>query len=172
MGCTTVCPEGPRKLMVCTGPPSKESYDGMLAGMVSDFDGTVLICGGTTAGLLARRLKREITVDMKRDPSGLPPTSAMEGVALVTEGVLTLTKVKSLLDADDGRGIMPAGTAGTVAGIMLGHDIIEFVVGTRINILHRDPSLPVKLEYRGDLVKAIASLLVGKFSKKIRIIYI
>ncbi len=172
LACVTVYFRHPRRIMVCSGPPFKESKDVILADMVDKYRGTKLICGGTTARILSRELKRDIVVDLKRDPAGLPPTSKMDGVDLITEGVLTLNKVKRLLEVHNGGEIAQRGTDGVVAKMLLGHDIVEFVVGTRINPIHQDPTLPVELELRRNLIKDLARLLETKYMKEVKIQYI
>ena len=46
-------------------------------------------------------------------------------------------------------------------------DEIHFIIGTRINIAHQDPNLPVDLEIRRTVVKRIARLLEEKWLKKV-----
>ena len=97
----------------------------------------------------------------------------MEGVDLVTEGVLTLNRVKSLLERTaPGAEVKEKGTDGVVARMLLDHDVVEFVVGTRINPLHQDPNLPVELELRRNLVKRLGDLLEKRYRKEVRIQYI
>ena len=43
--------------------------------------------------------------------------------------------------------------------LMLQSDIVEFLVGTRINEAHQDPSIPVELDLRRNIIRKIASLL-------------
>lgn len=172
MSCTVVYFRQPRRIMVCSGPPYKEHKDEILADMVAHYSGTKLICGGTTAQIISRELGREITVQLKRDPAGLPPTSTMEGVDLITEGVLTLSKVAVLLEQSTSSEITREGTHGDVARMLLSHDIIEFVVGTRINPMHQDPNLPVELELRRNLIRELGRILETKFMKEVKIQYI
>ena len=39
--------------------------------------------------------------------------------------------------------------------LMLQSDIVEFVVGTRINEAHQDPNVPVELDLRRNIVRRI-----------------
>lgn len=172
MTCAVVYFRQPRRIMVLSGPPFNENKDIILADMMDKYEGSKLIAGGTTARIVARELGREIEVSLKRDPAGLPPTSTMEGVDLVTEGVLTLSKVKRLLADSPDNDIQQPGTDGVVARMLLEHDIIEFVVGTRINPMHQDPDLPVDLELRRNLIRDLARILEEKYMKEVRIQYI
>lgn len=172
MTCAVVYFRQPRRIMVLSGPPYNENKDVILADMINKYDGTKLICGGTTAQIVARELGREVEVNLKRDPAGLPPTSTMQGIDLVTEGVLTLSKVKRLLDDAEDNDIKQLGTDGVVARMLLEHDIIDFVVGTRINPRHQDPELPIDLELRRNLIRDLAAILENKYMKEVRIQYI
>ncbi len=170
--CLSVYFRQPRRLLLCSGPPFNETNDRRLAERIRDWTGTAVICGGTTAAIVARELRRDITVNLRRDISGLPPTSSMPGVDLITEGVLTLARVKSLLEQASSSDLSGRGTDFDLARILLGHDRIDFVVGTRINPQHQDPELPVELELRRNVVKEIGRLLETKFLKEIRIEYL
>ena len=172
LSCLAVYFRQPRRLLLCSGPPFNETNDRKLAERVKEWSGTTVICGGTTAAIVARELRREISVNLRRDISGLPPTSSMPGVSLITEGVLTLARVKSLLEQAVSSELTGQGTVFELARILLGHDRIDFMVGTRINPLHQDPALPVELELRRNVIKEIARLLEIKFLKETRIEYL
>ncbi|MCD8073228.1 MAG: stage II sporulation protein E, partial [Alistipes sp.] len=102
--------------------------------------------------------------------SGLPPASKMEGVDLVTEGVLTLGRVKCLLETGE-ESACEGGPAAALVRTMTRSDTIEFVVGTCINPLHRDPTLPVELQLRRNLINDIANILKNTYGKEVSIKY-
>ena len=172
MSCAAVYFRQPRKILVSSGPPFNAEKDKELARMIAEYDGETIISGGTTAQIIARELKREIFVVMKRDPSGLPPVSTMKGVTLITEGVLTLARVKTLLDILKNSEVKGNGTDAVFVRMLLSHDIIEFVVGTRVNSIHQDPNLPVELDLRRNVIKDIAQKLETKFMKEVSICYL
>jgi hypothetical protein len=68
----------PRKLLICTGPPYEEEKDRELAAMVTDYNGKVILCGGTTADIVARELNRKIVDELIFEDPDLPPESFME----------------------------------------------------------------------------------------------
>ncbi len=172
MSCTVVYFRRPRKVLVVTGPPFDSDKDAMLADRVRSFDGKVIVSGGTTAQILSRELGREVSQVLRRDPSGLPPESTMEGCALVTEGVLTLGRVKGLLDTVKSSHIEPKGIDSRYAAMLLDGDQIEFIVGTRVNTQHHDPSLPVEIELRRGVVRDMARTLETKFMKRVSVSYV
>lgn len=157
----------PRKLLLCTGPPYEESNDSTLAEKVRDFHGIKIICGATTSDIIARELKREIVDSFVFEDPDLPPVSAMEGIDLITEGILTLTKVTDILRSYTPAYPLGKGPADSIVKLLMESDEIHFLIGTKINIAHQDPSLPVDLEIRRTVVRRIARLLEEKFLKEV-----
>lgn len=170
--CATIYFREPRKLLVCTGPPYEESNDKLLAKKVDDFKGRKIISGATTADIIGRELKLEIIDSLTFDDPDLPPISKIEGMALVTEGILTLTKVTRILKEFDSNYMPEKGPAHKIVELFRKSDQIHFIIGTRINIAHQDPSLPIDLEIRRTVVKRMAKLLEQKFLKTVSIEYI
>ena len=161
-----------RNLLVCTGPPFDEKNDKYLASRVKEFQGRKILCGGTTATIISRELGRKMEVDMNIVDKELPPLSRMEGIDLVTEGILTLGKVERILTSGETEFHREAGPAEQVVRMLLDSDKITLLVGTRINIAHQDPNLPVELEIRRNVVKKIKYLLETKYLKDVEIMYI
>ena len=172
ISCGSIYFREPRRLLICSGPPFNEQNDKELANRLDSWQGTKVISGGTTAQIIARELGREVLVNLRRDVSGLPPTSKMEGADLITEGVLTLAKVKGILEKAEDTEIVGKGTDYQIVRMLLSHDVIHFLVGTRINAVHQDPNLPIELELRRNVVKDIARLLRTKFLKDVSVEYI
>lgn len=163
----------PRKLLICSGPPFNENKDTLLSREVAEFNGTKIICGGTTAKILSREWHEEITVgSLDTVDNELPPTSSLKGVDLVTEGILTLDKVSELLDTVRNNEILSHGPAAEIVSLIMNADIIEFLVGTGVNIAHQDPDLPVELDIRRNIIKRIVRTLEDKFLKKVTIQYL
>jgi len=157
----------PRKLLLVTGPPFDKGEDPALASMVSSFKGKKIICGGTTADIIARELDLKIEDQLEFDDPDLPPVSIMEGYDLVTEGILTLSKVAEILERYDAGTDLGKGPADRIVKMFLESDSIDFRVGTAINVAHQDPNLPVELEIRRTVVKKIARLLEEKLLKEV-----
>jgi len=157
----------PRRAIILTGPPYAANRDKEFAETLAEFDGRKIICGGTTANIVARELGRAIRDDLRGGDSGdIPPSAEMEGVDLVTEGILTLTRVARLLENDDPP--REKNPASRLYEILLDSDSIEFVVGARINEAHQDPNLPIDLEIRRNIIKRICRVLEEKYLKEIK----
>ena len=170
--CVVLYVREPRRLLICTGPPFSENKDKYLAEIVSHYKGKKIVCGGTTSQILSRELKREITVNIDDIAAGLPPSSQMEGIDLMTEGRITLGALSELLRKGMNNNLTGEGPAWEIYRMILDADIIDLVVGTKINVAHQDPSLPVELEIRRNVVKNIAVLLEERFMKEVRLKFI
>lgn len=153
----------PRMLMVFTGPPYYADRDQEYAKVLSEYSGKKVVCGGTTANLVARELGVDIETDVLCRHN-LPATSKMQGIDLVTEGVLTLTRVEEYLEYPERVKKDPAGM---LVEILLNSDCIDFMVGAKLNQAHYDPDLPVELEIRKNIIKKIINLLEKKYIKKV-----
>ena len=172
ISCAIIYFREPRKLIICTGPPYEKEKDKELAAKVLAYKGKVILSGGTTADIIARELNRKIIDELIFEDPELPPESFMEGIDLVTEGILTLQKVNEILKTYNNSVKLGKGPADKIVRLIMECDEIHFIIGTRINIAHQDPSLPVDLEIRRTVVKRIARLLEEKWLKKVSFEYI
>lgn len=172
ISCATIYFRDPRKLLICTGPPFEKENDKVLAGKVLNSTRKVVLCGGTTADIIARELNRTVVDELIFEDPELPPESFLEGIELVTEGILTLQKVNEILKSYNNSVKLGKGPADKIVRLLMESDEIHFIIGTRINIAHQDPNLPVELEIRRTVVKRIARLLEEKWLKKVTFEYI
>ena len=159
----------PREALVFTGPPYHQQKDAQYAQMFANFKGKKAICGGTTANLISRELNRPITMDTTISIGKLPACSYMEGVDLVTEGVLTLTKALEYLEANTPD---VDNAAGKLVKFLLDSDCINFMVGAKLNQAHYDPALPIEIEIRKNIIKKMADMLQSKYFKKVNVQFI
>lgn len=169
--CGVVHVRTPRHLLVVTGAPYDEARDGALAALVGDHPGRCAICGGTTAEIIARELDRRVVLEMGDLDPEIPPTATMDGIDLVSEGMVTLAKTMALLESGDLDGQRRNGATRLVE-LFLDSDIIEFRVGTRINAAHQDPELPMELGIRRNLIQRMAQVLRDRYTKEVRIAFI
>ena len=155
----------PRKTLIFTGPPYHQEKDSYYAEAFKNFEGKKAICGGTTASLISRELNIPIKVPLVFSVGKLPAVSQMEGVDLVTEGILTLTKTLDDLE----KGIIENDAAGKLIELMLNSDCIDFLVGAKINQAHYDPNIPIEIEVRKNVIRKIKNILEEKYMKKVLI---
>ena len=105
------------------------------------------------------------------DPE-LPPVAFMEGINLVTEGILTIGKVARILEDYDNNYHLGEGPADQIVHYLLQSDQISIINGTRTNFAHQDPNLPVELEIRRTVVKRVVRLLEEKFLKDVNLSFL
>lgn len=160
----------PRRTILLTGPPFSKERDSLYANYLDSFAGRKVICGGTSAEIVARELGREIKTDLHSHSCGIPPVSSMAGIDLITEGILTLTRVAQFLE----EGSIPQESHGaaSLAQMLRDSDAISFLVGTKINEAHQDPNHPAELEIRRNIVKRVAKVLQEKYLKEVSLQYI
>lgn len=64
--------------------------------VLSDFfalDGSHIVCGGTTAQYVAKFLHKSVKIGLHYENPNIPPMAQIDGVDLVTEGIVTMTSV-------------------------------------------------------------------------------
>lgn len=158
----------PRMSLIFTGPPYHQEKDKEYAQIFDKFNGKKAIAGGTTANLISRELNKPITMDKTISIGNLPSCSYMDGVDLVTEGILTLTKTLEYLE----NGLNDIdNAAGKLVKFLMTSDCINFMVGAKLNQAHYDPALPIEIEIRKNIIKKIANVLENKYFKKVNIQY-
>ena len=163
----------PRNFMLITGPPFYKIKDFDFVGRIQDFEGKKIICGGTTAEIIARELNLEVEIQHgHKKVDSLPPSAKMKGFEMVTEGILTLGKVEEILENYDSDTRLQDSPPEEVTKLLLQHDRIDIIVGTRINWAHQDPEQPLELELRKFVVKRIVKILIHKFFKKVKVEYV
>lgn len=132
----------PVQATIFTGPPSRPELDKEAVARFMAAEGSKVICGGTTAQVVARELGRKLKVRIEqrsRDQGirqeKIPPTAELEGVDLVTEGIITLSKASERLQAAETVHELPSTQDGAtrLARILLGADVLHFLVGEAIN---------------------------------------
>lgn len=91
------CRQG-KSLYIWTGPPAEKLMDMAVAERFYNMPGKKVVCGATTAAILARTFGKEVQID--KEPTSLiaPPKYFLEGVDLVTEGAVTLNQLNNVLE--------------------------------------------------------------------------
>ncbi len=155
-----------KRLLLVTGPPRDPSSDKWFAEKTARHSGTLAICGGTTANIVARELGRKIEIDLETLCEDVPPASTMDGVSIVTEGGMTLEKVCSMIEADDLRPAHRDDAASRLLRLISEADIIDFLVGTKINEANIEPGAPIEIDIRKNIVRRLSSLLERRLLKE------
>lgn len=149
-------------LHIFTGPPVGRNSQDFYIHQFLDAAGRKVICGGTTANLVARALGRTVETRAAEHAKDVPPPGAMEGIDLVTEGIITLSRTLELIKKDaprpdhSGKG---TNAAVLLAAEMMQADRIRFLVGQSVNPYYQNPLLPKNISIRTNLVGMIAAEL-------------
>jgi hypothetical protein len=142
---------------VLTGPPFRREEDGEWVEHFTHRLGRRVVCGGTTAKIVARQMGQALEVDLSTITAEVPPVARLPGVDLVTEGILTLTRVRDLLRAGTDRAAVrfQVDGASSLLRLLLGVDHVHFLVGQAVNPAHQNPDLPHQLGIRVGVVREI-----------------
>ena len=146
---------------VFTGPPLSREKDGEWVQQFMDRLGQRVVCGGTTAKIVARQTGQALEVDLATMTAEVPPVGRIAGVDLVTEGILTLTRVRDLLRAGTNRMAVrfQVDGASCLLRLLLDVDHVHFLVGRAVNPAHQNPDLPHELGIRLGVVREIVEEL-------------
>lgn len=94
-----VCIVPATETRIMVGPPSEKEQDAEIVHKLMSATGRKICCGGTTSEIVSRVLGKELKTDgMLSSANDVPPKGFIDGIDLVTEGVLTLQKVNRYLN--------------------------------------------------------------------------
>jgi len=155
-----------RNCNLMIGPPANpEDVDRMMSLFFSK-EGYHIVCGGTTSTLAAKYLNKKIEIPLDYVDPKIPPTATIEGVDLVTEGVITISKVleyaKNYLDDNSlySEWSIKQDGASKIARILFEEATnISFFVGTAINPAHQNPDLPIQFNIKISLIEELAKAM-------------
>lgn len=148
------------------GPPTDPAQDGEIMKDFFALEGKTIVCGGTTSTVVGRYLGKPVCPSLDFFDPDIPPIATIQGVDLVTEGVITLGRVVALatqcvsnqigeptwLTAKDG--------ASLIARLLFEEATnVNFYVGRAMNPAHQNPDLPLSLNLKLRLVEELAKCL-------------
>jgi hypothetical protein len=170
--CCCIYIRKPRRTLIVTGPPFLKESDDLLCQKIKDFKGKKIISGGTTALIVSKHLNKKIKVDLSTWSKDVPPSSTMDGMDLVTEGMLTLSKVVYTLEKKIPLVELANDAVKKYIELILDSDQVHFLVGTKINEAHQDPSIPIEIGIRRTLIERLRKTLEENYLKETSIEYI
>lgn len=162
-----------RAVSMMIGPPENECDDDRVLRQFFAKESAHVVCGGTTATLVANYLGRELVTILETQTAELPAIGAIEGVDLVTEGVITLRKVveNAELLLQNGMNILPLYGKRDGASL-LSHLLFEeatdlsIFFGTAVNPAH--DALDIDFQSKLALVKRLEELLT-QMGKRVKV---
>lgn len=159
------------------GPPASQDDNERMLALFFSKEGSHIICGGTTAAMAARYLGKGLVSRLDFPDPAIPPMADIEGIDLVTEGVITINRVLEyandyLADNQLFRQWSFGRDGASQVARMLFEDAtdINFYVGKAVNPAHQDPELPINFSVKMNLVEELASSLT-RMGKQIKVSY-
>ncbi len=162
----------PRHTLLLTGAPFSKEKDSYIAEIFQSFEGKKIVSGGTTANIIARELSASVEVDLTYRDKKIPPPSSMKGADLISEGMLTLSRVAEILEQKEDISITSSNAATMMVEILLDSDSVHFMVGTKINEAHQNPDMPVEMGIRRTIVQRIIHALEENYLKETSLEYV
>lgn len=160
------------------GPAANKEDDLSMCLRFINAKGLHIVSGGTTSNVISKYLDKEIYVDINQYVnSNCPPMATIEGIDLVTEGVITYSKildyVSDFVSGNDIYGDWLTGKDGAskITRILLEQaSDITFYVGTAINPAHQNPALPITFNIKMQIIEKLTAKL-KEIGKKVTILY-
>ncbi|MBR4881788.1 MAG: SpoIIE family protein phosphatase [Clostridia bacterium] len=159
------------------GPPSNRDDANRMMSLFFSKEGKHIICGGTTSSIASKFLGKPVKASLNFERSDIPPIATIEGVDLVTEGVITVNRV--LEYAKDHLGdntyyehwSMKKDGASLISRLLFEEATdINFYVGRAVNPAHQNPDLPINFNIKMNLVEELSACL-KKMGKRIKVSY-
>ena len=165
-------------MSILFGPPADRDDCQRMLNLFFSKEGKHIICGGTTASIASKYLRKPLKAKADGNvQTGVPPTSELEGVDLVTEGVITMSKVveyaQNYLNDNESYEEWNYGHDGASRICQLLFEEatdINFYVGRAINPAHQNPDLPISFSIKMNIVEELAACLRG-MGKRIKVSY-
>ena len=159
------------------GPPSNRDDANRMMSLFFSKEGKHIVCGGTTSSIAAKCLHKTVKTSLKFESADVPPIAEIEGVDLVTEGVITINKVleyaKDYLKDNESYthwGYKRDGASLICRLLFEEATDINFFVGRAVNPAHQNPNLPINFNIKMNLVEDLSKCLM-QMGKKIKVSY-
>lgn len=153
----------PRRLTVFTGPPVNRVDDEKVVQMFLRQPGKKVIAGGTTANIVSRVSGNPLTVELTYYDPDIPPIGHIDGIDLVTEGVLTLNAaIDKLNHKDIVNNPNRQDGASLLARLLLEADAVTVFAGGAVNPAHQNPNFPLELNLKHQVLDKLQSALAAK----------
>lgn len=159
------------------GPPKNRDDANRMMSLFFSKEGKHIVCGGTTSSIAAKYLGKPLRASLSFVKSDVPPTAEIEGVDLVTEGVITVNRVveyaQDVLGQNELYEKWCFGKDGaSLICQMLFEEAtdINFYVGRAVNPAHQNPELPINFNIKMNLVEELSKCL-KQMGKRIKVSY-
>lgn len=162
---------------VLFGPPKNPDDCNKMMALFFSKEGKHIVCGGTTSAIAAKYLGKELRPTLNFENPDIPPIAEIDGVDLVTEGVITVNRVwdyaKDLLEDNRLHEEWEFGRDGAslIAKLLFEEATdINFFVGRAVNPAHQNPNLPINFNIKMNLVEGLSECL-NRLGKRVKVSY-
>jgi hypothetical protein len=153
--------------VIMIGPPIDKSRDGEVVNLLMQKDALKAVCGGTAANIVARETNTKIKPRLDFPDPTVPPIAEIEGIDLVTEGVVTLSKTLEIMkELSTGNPFAPEfskkkdGASKLAKFLLKDCTHMKFLVGMTLNPAHKE------FEFHNSMIKhRIVDELVGQVKR-------
>ena len=159
------------------GPPANMEDNEKMLSLFFAKTGKHIVCGGTTSRITSEFLGKPLRVSMDYLDDDIPPTGSIEGVDLVTEGIITINRVLQyakdyLADNESYSNWCHRKDAASLISRMLFEEAtgINFFVGRAVNPAHQNPDLPITFSIKMQLIRELSECLKA-MGKNVRVSY-
>lgn len=159
------------------GPPANRDDGPRMMSLFFSKEGKHIICGGTTSTIAAKYLGKPLKASLNFEKSDVPPIAEIEGVDLVTEGVITVNRVLEYARdyLQDNKSYeqwsFKKDGASRICRLLFEEATdINFYVGRAINPAHQNPDLPINFSIKMNLVEELSKCL-RQMGKRIKVSY-
>lgn len=159
------------------GPPANRDDCDRMMSLFFSKEGKHIVCGGTTSSIVAKYLRKPIRTSLNFERSDIPPIAEIEGVDLVTEGVITINRVLEYARDHLGENTkyeqwsQQRDGASLISRLLFEEATdINFYVGRAINPAHQNPDLPITFNIKMNLVDELSACL-RRMGKRIKVSY-
>lgn len=153
-----------KRVTLFSGPPKDKNKDKEIVDIFVKSEGRKIVCGGTAANIVARELDKDIETNVDYIDRNIPPIASIDGIDLVTEGVLTIKAAVEILDkikTSTTLDFLKEKNGAAKLAKMLFEDCthLDMMVGRAINPAHQNPDFPEELSIKYKLLKELENVL-------------
>lgn len=159
------------------GPPKNRDDGNRMMSLFFSKEGKHIVCGGTTSTIVSKYLGKPLKASLSFVKSDVPPIAEIEGVDLVTEGVITVNRVVEYAhDVLGNNELYEKWCFGKDGASLICQMLFEeatdinFYVGRAVNPAHQNPELPINFNIKMNLVEELSKCL-KQMGKRIKVSY-
>ena len=163
-----------------TGPPKNPQSDFAVIQKILRAEGKVVVCGGTTANIVAKQMGCEVEIDLSTMTPDIPPIAYIPNIALTTEGVITINKAVGLLKLyieapwtiKLKKLFQEKNAASMLAKLLLEDcDKLNIWMGQAVNPAHQEENFSMNFDFKSHQIHELARL-VKSLGREVHIYYI